>query len=1093
MNLRKQLPIGIQDFKAIRDGDFYYVDKSMFIADVLCRNNNRTCLYTRPRHFGKSINLSMLDAFLNIEYKGNTWFDDLEISKYHGYDGYKNAFPVIYLDLSVDTINSFDEFMRFFKMKISDLLEKFQYLGESPKLSDIEKASFTRICAESNSNVRLKRALTYLTSLLERHHGKGAIVLIDGYDTALTSTKDAELRHRILSFMKSMFSSLLKGNESLQMGVIMGTTHIVMGDDFGGFNNLIVDNIFDRRFNKMFGFTDDEVRQICEDYGHPEKFAEAMEWYGGHRFGDVTMCNPWSVINYVQNGFEPAPYWVNVGENETMYDFVNDMNESTLSELEALCSGGSIRGYARDPTFITDLDRGLNNRCSMVAMGYLGVTEEGSLLSIPNKETFELFTDAIADSIFGKNSDARIYLRDFSYAVTSNDMPKIRNALDNIMTCACKCHVFDDKQTYRKFIVCILMALAGRYRADFDFNQEDECYSITMKDGSDKEHDMVMVFKMSDSEEQLEHDTKHIASLMIERGRSQGMKGHTIVYSASFLSSYLKFYSIMTYMRQLPIGVQDFKSIRNGNKYFVDKSTLIGQILDSNDDGVFLYTRPRRFGKSLNLSMIDAFFNIKYKGNTWFDDLEISKYHRYDRYKNAFPVVSIDLKFGDVSDFDNFVGLFNTRLYNSFVEHSYLKESPALDEGEKALFTKLHTGKKALYESESALGILCSMLERHHGWKVIVLIDEYDSAVNQITDTDIRRRVISFMREVLTYLLKGNESLQMGVLTGVMQITKENIFSGLNNLYVNNILDTEFDEMFGFTDDEVKQICEDYRHPEKFAEAKEWYDGYRFGNADIYNPWSILNYVQKGFEPDLYWVNTSSNNIIGDLLTDADESVLKNLETMGSGESMECDVSMSLTFDDLNHDPDAIYSLMAMSGYLRVTSKGGDHYLSIPNRELFSEFAKFVSRSAFDNDKTALMRLRKFCDAVISNDTPLMESTLYDLMLSTLSSRVLDNEHSYQTFIAGMLMTLLGKYRITADFESGKGYHDIRMESKSGTGCNVVMELKRSDSEGHLEQDAKKAIEQIRDRDYAQGLKGQTILYGISFLGKRPYIVSETL
>jgi len=549
----------------------------------------------------------------------------------------------------------------------------------------------------------------------------------------------------------------------------------------------------------------------------------------------------------------------------------------------------------------------------------------------------------------------------------------------------------------------------------------------------------------------------------------------------------------MTHMRQLPIGVQDFKSIRDGNKYFVDKSMLIGHILDSNDDGVFLYTRPRRFGKSLNLSMMDAFFNIEYKGNTWFDGLEISNHHKYDGYKNAFPVVSIDLKFGDVSDFDNFVGLFNTRLYNSFVQHLYLKESPTLDEGEKALFTKFHTGEKTLDESESALGILCSMLNRHHGRKVVVLIDEYDSAINQITDTDLRRRVISFMREVLTNLLKGNGSLQMGVLTGVMQITKENIFSGLNNLYVNNILTKRSDEMFGFTDDEVKQICEDYGHPEKFAEAKEWYDGYRFGNVDIYNPWSILNYIANGFEPGPYWVNTSNNNIIGDLLTNVDESVLMNLETLGSGESMECDVSTSLTFDDLNRDPDAIYSLMAMAGYLRVTSEDGDHYLSIPNRELFSEFAKFVSRSAFDNDSKALMNLRKFCKAVISNDTTLMESMLYNLIVSTLSSRVLDNEHSYQTFIAGMLMMLLGRYRITADFESGNGYHDIRMENKSGTGCNVIMELKRSDSESRLESDAKKALEQIKDRDYAQGLKGQTILYGISFLGKKPYIVSETL
>ncbi len=546
-------------------------------------------------------------------------------------------------------------------------------------------------------------------------------------------------------------------------------------------------------------------------------------------------------------------------------------------------------------------------------------------------------------------------------------------------------------------------------------------------------------------------------------------------------------------MKQLPIGVQEFRDVCDEGYYFVDKSMLIGQILDSNDDGVFLYTRPRRFGKSLNLSMMDAFFNIEYKGNTWFDDLEISEHHEYDGYKNAFPVISIDLKIGDIVSFDRFVELFNMKLYNLFRQYLYLNESPKLCEADKTMFRKLHSGEKTIVESEYALTNLCSMLETHHGKKVVVLIDEYDNAVNSIMDSNLRCEVLSFMKEMLIQLLKGNNSLQMGVLTGVMRITKENIFSGLNNLAVNNIFDTEFDEMFGFTNDEVKQICEDYGHPEKFTEAKEWYDGYRFGDVDIYNPWSILNYVQKGFKPGSYWVNTSANNVIGDLLIHADESILRDLEVLGSGGSIECDVSITSTFDSLMHDPEAMYSLMAMAGYLKVTSDGDDCHLSIPNRELFSEFAKFVSRLAFDKNDKASRNIRKFCNAVISNDILLMEGTLYKLMASALSSRVLDNEHSYQAFIVGMLMSLSGRYEITADFESGNGYHDIVMKCKDGKGCNIVMELKRSKSESQLEQDARDAIKQIREKDYAHGLEGQTILYGISFYGKEPHIVSEML
>ncbi len=545
-------------------------------------------------------------------------------------------------------------------------------------------------------------------------------------------------------------------------------------------------------------------------------------------------------------------------------------------------------------------------------------------------------------------------------------------------------------------------------------------------------------------------------------------------------------------MKQLPIGVQDFISIRNKDKYFVDKSMLIGQMLDSNDDGVFVCTRPRRFGKSLNLSMMDAFFNIEYKGNTWFDDLEISKHHEYDEYKNAFPVVSIDLKFGNIRDLNNLVRLFNIRLYDVFMQHSYLKESSALDEENKALFRKLYTGEKTLEESECALGILCSMLERHYGKKVVVLIDEYDSVVNQITDVNLRCEVISFMKEMLSYLLKGNRSLQMAVITGIMQITRENIFSGLNNLVVNNILSERFDEMFGFTDDEVRQICEDYGHPERFAEAKEWYDGYRFGNADIYNPWSILNYVDNGFKPESYWVNTSSNSIIKDLLLHANENTMRDLEALGSGENLLRDIRTTLTFDELYSSPDAIYSLMVISGYLKAIPVEKKYDLSIPNRELFSVFTRIIISSSF-TDNVAVANFEEFSDAVLSNDTAKMEKKLYALMAETVSSRVLDDEHSYQAFIVGLLMALSGKYRITADFESGNGYHDIRMENRNGTGCNIIMELKRSKSESQLEQDAKDAIQQIRKKDYAQGLKGQTILYGISFYGKEPRIVSEML
>lgn len=544
-------------------------------------------------------------------------------------------------------------------------------------------------------------------------------------------------------------------------------------------------------------------------------------------------------------------------------------------------------------------------------------------------------------------------------------------------------------------------------------------------------------------------------------------------------------------MRQLPIGVQDFKAVRDSDKYYVDKSMLIAQMLEQNDNGVFLYTRPRRFGKSLNLSMMDAFFNMEYKGNKWFDGLKISEYPEFDRYRNAFPVISVDMRVDSVADFEDFVDAFNFKLRHVFGRFTYLLDSERLDEVSKRSFMDAYSGNIRVRGSMSALFDLSTFLEKHHGMKVIVLMDEYDNVVNSIPDPDLRRKILDFFRGVMSPLFKGNDSLQFGVVTGVTQITKENIFSGLNNLYVNNILSEDYDEMFGFTDDEVRQICEDYGHPEKFEEAKDWYDGYRFGEADIYNPWSILNYIQKKFKPASYWVNTSGNDIIRDLLDRAGPDILNEMENLGSGGSILCNVTPSLTFEDLGKK-NAIYSLMAISGYLKAVPEGSRYALSIPNRELYHVFADMISDYIFD-DTNPITYISDFSDAILSGDTDAMEKALYEIIEMSVSSSVLDNEHSYQMLLTGMMMGMSGRYRITADMEKGRGYYDIRVERLSGRGCNAVIEIKRVKSDNDLRSAAEDALKQIREKDYAHGLEGETILYGIAFCDKVPYIISERL
>ena len=549
-------------------------------------------------------------------------------------------------------------------------------------------------------------------------------------------------------------------------------------------------------------------------------------------------------------------------------------------------------------------------------------------------------------------------------------------------------------------------------------------------------------------------------------------------------------------MKQLPVCIQDFKEVRKDDCYYVDKSMLIGQMLDQYRRGVFLYTRPRRFGKSMNLSMIDAFFNIKYKGNTWFDDLEISKHPEYSGYRNAFPVVNVDFKGAGAADMQSYLRSVNNDIIKAFKEHPDILSWNKLTKDEVKLIDDLFMKTISPEDLADSVGILCGILERYYGSKVVVLIDEYDDAVNGIKDVDFRQKIIAFIGTMFSSAFKGNSSLQFGVVTGILQITKENIFSKVNNFYVNNVLSERYDEMFGFTDEEVKKICADYGHPEKYDEAKEWYDGYRFGDADIYNPWSILNYISEGFRAQPYWLHTGKSDIVMDLISKDDTKLIDNLKILGSGGTIPENIAAKLTFGDLNKRS-SIYSLMVVTGYLKAVHGDVNYQLSIPNKELFEVFSYAVANDVFsdggddENEGVVAGYLAEFSKALVSNNTEAMKASLTNIFKGNVSSRVLVSENSYQAFIAAMLMCLFGKYDVRADYENGKGYCDIMMIKKSGTGPNVVMELKKSVDSKHLESDAETALEQIKDRDYAYGLRGYTILYGIAFSHKELFIVSE--
>ena len=542
-------------------------------------------------------------------------------------------------------------------------------------------------------------------------------------------------------------------------------------------------------------------------------------------------------------------------------------------------------------------------------------------------------------------------------------------------------------------------------------------------------------------------------------------------------------------MQQIDTSGLSFMEIRKENVYFVDKSMLIADLLSANGRGVYLFTRPRRFGKTTNLTMLDAFFNIEYKGNTWFDGLEISKHPEFDSYRNAFPVINLNLKNTKSDDFESYVADLKDALNMTFDRFRYLMKSDLVYDDEKETFDKVIRKTIPTEYISGCIPLLCRMLERHHGVKPIILIDEYDRAVSDSFGSESHRPMMNLLEKIMGAALKNNTHLQMAYVTGVMQIAKESIFSDLNNIRVNNIFSTESDEMFGFTEAEVKRILSDYGHPERFEEAKSWYDGYRFGDVEVYNPFSIMNYVSEKFEPASYWVNSGGDWIVRKLLKSIDDRNYGNILKLLAGEALTRELSPTVAYSEISGAGISLYSLMTMTGYLRAVPIGdGDYNISLPNREVRNLVITVmgavepVGRSTID----------EFNEAVLEKNGKKIESALGTVLLSGSYFNLVD-ENSYVLVVMTLMHAMGRRYDIRTEVEQGNGRIDLIMRPRSAGTFPMVMEFKKVSSEKELVPAAEAAIKQIHEKKYYLGMEGDVILMGMSFFGKIPRVLIEAV
>ena len=547
-------------------------------------------------------------------------------------------------------------------------------------------------------------------------------------------------------------------------------------------------------------------------------------------------------------------------------------------------------------------------------------------------------------------------------------------------------------------------------------------------------------------------------------------------------------------LKQASISGLPFRDIRDRDKFYVDKSMLISDILETDDSAVYLYTRPRRFGKSTNMSMLDAFFNLRYRDNHWFDDLEISEHHEYDVYRNSFPVVLIDLKdtvpVGANGDYNMFVQCFLESIRETMIGFKYLMDSDLVDEDSKKDMADLINRNVNEARLSKSIRTLCSMLEAHHDRRVVVLIDEYDRAITDTFGSDLQEQIIGFMSQFMSSTLKGNPSLQFAYVTGVMQVAKAGMFSGVNNLVADNLFSKRSDERFGVTENEVRSILEYYEHPEKMDEVKEWYDGYRFGDTEVYNPFSLMSYVSLGFEPLGYWANSGNDKPIRWMMERTDRRSVDIVADIISGIPAASRIRMDLTYSDMRRSKGTdLYSLMVMTGYLKAVPRDDGLYdISVPNKEV----RMMVDHVLDDVVPVDDSLFRDFAVAVQDGDGGTMETLLAGL-LDGSSYFDLRDESDYKLALFLCLHGIVWRYDAECERKGGNGRLDIIMRPRDDTVRPVIIEVKVSRDESSLTSDAEDGIRQIHRMRYYNGMSGEVLLYGISFWGVVPKVIAERI
>ena len=560
----------------------------------------------------------------------------------------------------------------------------------------------------------------------------------------------------------------------------------------------------------------------------------------------------------------------------------------------------------------------------------------------------------------------------------------------------------------------------------------------------------------------------------------------------------------------LPVGIENFEEIRQLGFYYIDKTRLIEQLLQGWGK-VTLFTRPRRFGKTLNMSMLKSFFEIG-TDKSLFEGLYISGNKELcDEYMGKYPVIFLSLKGVDGLDFTAARRMLCSILKNELDRHYYLKTSDALTDEDRTLFTKMLQGS---YDNiEDSIRMLSQLLYKHYAQKAVILIDEYDVPLDKAFQNGYYKEMVSLIRGLFGQALKTNEFLQFAVLTGCLRISKESIFTGLNNFKVMSITDSRFDEQFGFTDGDVRKLLSDYGMDSHFDEIKEWYDGYHFGRADVYCPWDVINHVDhlrddSDAKPQTYWINSSGNSLVRRLINRADSSTKDEIERLIAGEAIEKVIRLDLTYDEIENSIDNIWSVLFTTGYLtkigEVKLPDSESYaykLVIPNKEVREVFVLQIQewfKAVVANENDTMKLLSR---AILDKDEQQIARQLNIVMgrmISILDTKAPDDmkENFYHGLLLGLLRGSNPDWLIKSNRESGDGFSDILIKPEDPD-AGIIIEVKYAKEIKGLDAACDAAMAQIKDKRYDEALRDEDrcdiLAYGIAFCRKRCRVVGEKL